>query len=94
MDWEVDGRTATLRIDFDEGPSPSRDEVEGFLRQVAPVLGRQTVRRVSVNGDPVIRRRNVTVEDVALPVLYEAAQRRSLESRPTRWRTRDRRPAS
>jgi hypothetical protein len=91
MEWEVDERSRTLRIDFDEGPSPSRAEVEGFLRLVAPILGGEAaVRRVSVNGEPVVRRRNLTVEDVALPVHYEAAQRRVLESWPTLWRKRTR----
>jgi hypothetical protein len=90
MEWEVDQRSRTLRIDFDEGPSPSRAEVEGFLRLVAPILGGESVRRVSVNGEPVVRRRNLTVEDVALPVHYEAAQRRILESWPTLWRKRTR----
>lgn len=90
MEWEVDERSRTLRIDFDEGPTPSRDEVEGFLRQVAPTLGRDGVRRVSVNGERVVRRRNITLEDVALPVHYEAAQRRVLESWPALWRKRTR----
>lgn len=88
MDWHVDERSGTLRIDFDEGPSPSRDEVEGFLRQVAPALGGDTVRRVSVNGDPVLRRRNLTVDDLALPIRYEAAQRRAVESWSSSWRAR------
>jgi hypothetical protein len=87
MDWKVDERSRTLRIDFDDR-SPSRDEVEGLLRQVAPVLEGDTVRRVSVNGGPVVRRRNLTVEDIALPVRYEAAQRRAGDRWVSMWRRR------
>jgi hypothetical protein len=88
MDWEVDERSRTLRIDFDEGSSPSRDEVDGLLRQVAPVLEGDAVRRVSVNGGPILRRRNLTVDDIALPVRYEAAQRRAGERWVSMWRRR------
>lgn len=88
MDWHVDERSGTLRIDLNEGPSPSRDEVEGLLRQLAPVLRGDTVRRVSVNGRRVLRRRNLTVDDVALPIRYAVAQRRAVENWSSLWRTR------
>jgi hypothetical protein len=82
MSWVVDVQNGTLRIDFDDGPPPSRDEVESLLRQVAPMLGNDSLRRVNLNGEPVVQRRNLTVDDVAPAVLYEAAQRRALEIWP------------
>lgn len=90
MDWRVDEPSRTLRIDFDEGPSPSREDVDHLLGQVAPVLGGDAVRRISLNGEAVTRRRNLTVDDVAFPLHYEAAQRRAVESWSTLWRTRRR----
>jgi hypothetical protein len=90
MTWVVDEQSGTLRIDFDEGPPPSRDEVERFLRQVAPIIGNNSLRRVNVNGEPVVQRRNLTVDDVAPAVYYEAAQRRVLESWPGSERQRGR----
>jgi hypothetical protein len=82
MNWVVDEQSGTLRIDFDEGPPPSRDEVERFLRQVAPIIGNDSLRRVNVNGEPVVKRRKPTVDDVAPALHYEAAQRRVLQSWP------------
>jgi hypothetical protein len=43
-----------------------------------------------VNGEPVVQRRNLTVDDVAPAVYYEAAQRRVLESWPGSERQRGR----
>jgi hypothetical protein len=90
MSWVVDEQSGTLRIDFDDGPPPSRDEVESLLRQVAPILGNDSLRRVDVNGEQVVQRRNLTVDEVAPAVRYEAAQRRALESRPGSERQRGR----
>ena len=87
MDWQMDPRSRTLRIDLAGGSSPSREEVDRFLQKVAPVFGRGAVRRISLNGQDVARRRNLTVNDAALPLHYEAAQRRTLESWPSLWET-------
>jgi hypothetical protein len=94
MSWVVDGRSGILRIDFDEGPPPSRDEVDGLLRQVAPALGNDSLRRVDVNGEPVVQRRKLTVGDVAPAVHYEAAQRRALWTWPDSKRRQKGRSAS
>ncbi|MBA3691284.1 MAG: hypothetical protein H0W82_07720 [Actinobacteria bacterium] len=82
MEWMIDRRSATLRVDFDEGPPPSRDEVERFLQQMAPALDADGVRRLSVNGETVVRRRSLSMDDVALPLHYEAAQRRAVQRKP------------
>jgi hypothetical protein len=90
MSWVVDESSGTLRIDFDDGSPPSRDEVNGLLRQVAPVLGRDSLHRVDVNGEPVVHRRKLTVDDIAPALHYEAAQRRVLHSLPGSERQRGR----
>jgi hypothetical protein len=90
MSWVVDEPSGTLRIEFDDGPPPSRDEVNGLLRQVAPVLGRDSLHRVDVNGEPVVYRRKLTVDDIAPALHYEAAQRRVLHSLPGSERQRGR----
>jgi hypothetical protein len=82
LSWVVDEQSGTLRVDFDDGPPPSRDEVDGLLRQVAPAFGSESLHRVDVNGEPVVHRRKLTVDDVAPALHYEAAQRRVLQSWP------------
>ena len=78
MDWRLDDPTGTLEVSFNGAAAPSRDEVGEFLEQVEPIVIQSVVRTLLVNGEPVTRRRPLTYPEVATPVLYEAARRRTL----------------
>lgn len=77
MEWSLDDPTSTLEVTFNP-VAPSRDEVGAFLEQVHPIISRSAIRTLLVNGERVNRRGPLTYPDVATPVLYEAARRRTL----------------
>jgi hypothetical protein len=78
MEWSLDDSTDTLEVTFNQAVAPSRDEVVAFLEQVEPIVSRSAIRTLLVNGERVNRRGPLTYPDVATPVLYESARRRTL----------------
>jgi hypothetical protein len=81
MRWELHERMGMLEVTFDEAPPPSREEVEGFLQQVQPLVADVEVRTLLVNGKRVNRTQGLSYPEIAGPIRYEAARRRTERSR-------------
>jgi hypothetical protein len=79
MEWRLDHPTGTLEVTFNRGAAPSREEVGAFFEQIQPLLSERAVRTLLVNGERLAGRGPLTYPDIACPVLYEAARRRTLE---------------
>ena len=77
MRWELHEQMAILEVTFDEAPPPSREEVEGFLRQVQPLVADVEVRALLLNGERVKRNQGLSYPEIAGPIRYEAARRRT-----------------
>jgi hypothetical protein len=77
MRWELHEQMGTLEVTFDEAPPPSREEVEGFLRQVQPLVADVEVRALLLNGERVKRHQGLSYPEIAGPIRYEAARRRT-----------------
>ena len=77
MEWSLDDPTGTLAVTFNAVVAPTRDLVDAFLDQVKPIAGGSTIQRLVVNGERVTRRGPLRYPDIATPVLYEAARRRT-----------------
>jgi len=84
MEWRLDDPTGTLEVRCNLAEVPSRDEVGAFLEQVKPIASQSTGRTLLVSGEAVTRRRPLSYPEIATPVLYEAARRRSLGPRTPR----------
>ena len=78
MEWRLHNLTGTLEVMFNRAEAPSRDEVGAFLEQVRPIASQSAIRALLVNGEPVTSRRPLSYPEIATPVLYEAARRRTL----------------
>ena len=78
MEWSLDDPTGTLEVTFNPAAAPSRDEVGAFLEQVKPIVSQSPIRTLVVDGERMTRRGPLTYPDVAIPVLYEAARRRTV----------------
>ena len=76
MRWQL-RPPGTLEISLNEGPPPTREEVDGLLDQVKPVVTEVSPRVLVVDGAHLRRRRGLTFPEVEGQILYEAA----------RWRT-------
>jgi hypothetical protein len=81
MRWELHEQMGTLEVTFDEAPPPSREEVEGFLRQVQPLVADVEVRALLLNGERVKRNQGLSYPEIAGPIRYEAARRRTERTR-------------
>ncbi len=77
MEWNLDDPTGTLEVTFN-GVLPTRDEVGAFLERVKPIVSRSAIRTLLVNGERVNRRGPLIYPDIATPVLYAAARRRTV----------------
>ena len=77
MHWELHEQMGTLEVSFDEAPPPSREEVEGFLQQVQPLVADVEVRALLLNGERVKRHQGLSYPEIAGPIRYEAARRRT-----------------
>jgi hypothetical protein len=77
MRWELHEEMRTLEVTFDEAPPPSREEVEGFLQQVQPLVADLEVRALLLNGERVNRPRGLSYPEIAGPIRYAAARRRT-----------------
>jgi hypothetical protein len=78
MEWRFDQSARILEVTFNGGEAPSRDEVGAFLRQVEPLVSSRAVQMLLINGKRVTHRRPLAYGEIASPMLYEAARRRSL----------------
>jgi hypothetical protein len=81
MRWELHEQMGTLEVTFDEAPPPSREEVEGFLQQVQPLVADVEVRALLLNGERLKRHQGLSYPEIAGPIRYEAARRRTERTR-------------
>jgi hypothetical protein len=77
MRWELHEQMGTLEVTFDEAPPPSREEVEGLLQQVQPLVSDLEVRALLLNGERVKRHQGLSYPEIAGPIRYEAARQRT-----------------
>jgi hypothetical protein len=77
MEWRFDQSARILEVTFNGGEGPSRDEVGAFLKQVEPLANNRAVQTLLINGKRVTHRRPLAYSEIANPMLYEAARRRS-----------------
>ena len=85
MRWELHEEMRTLEVTFDEAPPPSREEVEGFLQQVQPLVAGVGVRALLLNGERVKRPQGLSYPEIAGPIRYEAARRRTERAHGLGW---------
>ena len=81
MRWELHEQLGTLEVTFDEAPPPSREEVEGLLQQVQPLVADVEVRSLFLNGERVKAHQGLSYPEIAGPIRYEAARRRTERTR-------------